>query len=236
MKIDNLFNDLLEYRFDKNANRISQYLDDQKSAEPDKTSDNYKLLHIVQQATFNFKFWAKESDEAMGSYSENMYQRKFAELMNIILFEDEDDIAIYDGETISQASQRMKILNQDEVDSGRRMDMLSKTKYNDTVIEICSTEFKKLAASTTTCNQQQSKNIRINSTIAYNICNITKKKRLPIEYMDWRGRVGYMVQLFFSEMWWLHIHLIHCIYQSCCWSWMIFDQPWNDFMLGKIQK
>ncbi|KAL0144040.1 hypothetical protein V8B55DRAFT_1353287 [Mucor lusitanicus] len=200
MKIDNLFNDLLEYRFDKNANRISQYLDDQKSAEPDKTSDNYKLLHIVQQATFNFKFWAKESDEAMGSYSENMYQRKFAELMNIILFEDEDDIAIYDGETISQASQRMKILNQDEVDSGRRMDMLSKTKYNDTVIEICSTEFKKLAAS-------------------------TKKKRLPIEYMDWRGRVGYMVQLFFSEMWWLHIHLIHCIYQSCCWSWMIFDQP-----------
>ncbi|KAI9008985.1 hypothetical protein CLU79DRAFT_711114 [Phycomyces nitens] len=134
VKIDNLFDDLLEYRFDKNANRVLQYLDQQKSAEPDKMSDNYKLLRIVQQAVFNFKFWAKESDEVMGSYSENMYLRKFAELIDI-LFEDENDIAIYDGETISQASQYMKILNEDEADSGRRMDMLSKTKYNDTVIE-----------------------------------------------------------------------------------------------------
>ncbi|KAI9485754.1 MAG: hypothetical protein EXX96DRAFT_18520 [Benjaminiella poitrasii] len=95
VKIDNLFDNLLEYHFDKNANRILQYFDDQKSAEPDKTSDNYKLLRIVQQAVFNFKFWAKESDEAMGSYSENVHLRKFAELM-VILFEDENDIAIYD--------------------------------------------------------------------------------------------------------------------------------------------
>ncbi|KAG1048094.1 hypothetical protein G6F43_009495 [Rhizopus delemar] len=197
VKIDNLFDDQLEYRFDKNTNRILQYFDDQKSAEPDKTSDNYKLFRIVQQAVFNFKFWAKESDEVMGSYSENMYLRKFAELMDI-LFEDENDVAIYDGETISQASQYMKILNEDEADSGRRIDMLSKTKYNDTVIEVCSTEFKRLTASTTICNRQQSKNIRINSAIAYNIHNITKKE-LAIEYMDWRGRIGYMVQLFFFQ-------------------------------------
>lgn len=70
----------------------------------------------------------------------------------------------------------MKILNEDEVDGGRRMDMLSKTKYNDTVIEVCSTEFKKLNASTTLCIQQQSKNIRINSAIAYNIHNVTKER------------------------------------------------------------
>ncbi|KAG0757608.1 hypothetical protein G6F62_007207 [Rhizopus arrhizus] len=197
VKIDNLFDYLLEYRFDKNTNRILQYFDDQKSAEPDKTSDGYKLLHIVQQAVFNFKFWAKESDEVMGSYSENMYLRKFAELMDI-LFEDENDVAIYDGETISQASQYMQILNDDETDSGRRMDMLSKTKYNDTVIEICSTEFKRLTASTTISNRQQSKNIRINSAIACNIHNITKKE-LDIEYMDWRGRIGYMAQLFFFQ-------------------------------------
>jgi hypothetical protein len=195
VKTDNLFDNLLEYRFDKNANRILQYFNDQKSAEPDKTSDNYKLLRIIQQAVFNFKFWAKESDEVMGSYSENMYLRKFAELMDI-LFEDENDVAIYDGETISQASQYMKILNEDEADSGRRMDMLSETKYNDTVIEVCSTELKRLTASTTTCNRQQSKNIRINSAIAYNIHNITKKE-LAIDYMDWRGRIGYMAQLFF---------------------------------------
>ncbi|CAO3692375.1 unnamed protein product [Rhizopus stolonifer] len=182
VKIDNLFDDLLEYRFDKNTNRILQYFDDQKSAEPDKISANYKLLHIVQQAVFNFKFWEKESDEVMGSYSENMYLRKFAELMDI-LFEDENDIAIYNGETISQASQHMQILNEDEVNSGRRMDMLSKTKYNGTVIEVCSTEFKRLTASTTICNRQQNKNIRINSAIAYSIHNIIKKE-LAIEYMD----------------------------------------------------
>ncbi|KAI8877116.1 hypothetical protein K501DRAFT_157250, partial [Backusella circina FSU 941] len=120
--------------------------------------------------------------------------RNFIELMDI-LFEDENDIAIYDGETTSQASQHMEILNEDEADSGRRMDMLSKTKYSDTVIEVCSTEFKKLTASTTICNRQQSKNIRINSAIAYNIYNIIKKE-LAIEYMDWKGRIGYMVQLF----------------------------------------
>ncbi|KAI8975753.1 hypothetical protein BDF20DRAFT_906888 [Mycotypha africana] len=131
-KIDNLFDDLLEHRFDKNVNRTLQYFDDQKFAETDKTSDNYKLLRIVQQAIFNFKFWAKESDEVMDSYSENMYLRKFAELMDI-LFEDENDVAIYDGETISQATQNIKILNEDEADSGRRIDMLSKTKYNDTM-------------------------------------------------------------------------------------------------------
>ncbi|GAA5811522.1 hypothetical protein MFLAVUS_004959 [Mucor flavus] len=102
VKIDNLFDDILEYRFDKNANRILQYFGDQKSAKPDKTSDDYKLLHIVQQAVFNFKLWTKESDKVMGSYSEN-----FAELMDI-LFEDENEVAIYDGETISQANRQWK--------------------------------------------------------------------------------------------------------------------------------
>lgn len=159
-------------------------------------SEYYKLLQIVHKAVSNFKFWAKEYDEVMSSYSENMYLRKFAELMDI-LFEDEDDVAMYDGETISQASQYIKILNEDEMDSGRRIDVLSKTKYNETVVELCSTEFKKLTASTTVCNQQQSKNIRINSAIAYNIHNITKKE-LAVEYMDWKGRIGYMTQLSFS--------------------------------------
>lgn len=187
-KIDNLFDELLKYRLDKNTIRILQYFDDQISAEPDETSGNYKLLPIVQQAVFNFNFWATGSDEVMGSYSEYMYLRKFAELMDIF-FEDENDVAIYDGETISQASRYMKILNEDEADSGRRMDMLSKTKYTDRVIEVCSTDFKRLTASTTTCNREQCKNIRINSAIAYNIHNITKKE-LAREYMDWRGRIG----------------------------------------------
>ncbi|CEG66144.1 hypothetical protein RMATCC62417_02777 [Rhizopus microsporus] len=93
VKIDNLFDDLLEYRFDKNANRILYYFDDQKSPEPNKTSDNYKLHRIAQQAVFNFKFWAKESDEMMGNYSENMYLRKLAKSMDI-LFEDENNVAI----------------------------------------------------------------------------------------------------------------------------------------------
>jgi hypothetical protein len=64
------------------------------------------------------------------------------------------------------------------------------------VIEVCSCEFKGLTASTTTCNRQQSKNIRTNSAIACNICNITKKER-AIDYMDWKGWIGYMVELFF---------------------------------------
>ncbi|CAO3630884.1 unnamed protein product [Mucor hiemalis] len=127
-----------------------------------------------------------------------MYLRKFADLIDII-FEDEDEVVVYDGETVSEASRNVKILDdEDEVESGRRIDMLSKTKYNDTVIDLCSTEFKKLTASVTTLNRQQSKNIRINSAIAHNIHNITKKE-LDIEYMDWKGRIGYMTQLFFFQ-------------------------------------
>ncbi|ORE06639.1 hypothetical protein BCV72DRAFT_262605 [Rhizopus microsporus var. microsporus] len=70
VKIVSLFDGLLEYRFDKNTNKILQHFDDQKAAELDKSSENYKLLHTVQQAVFNFKFWTKESDEVMGAVEE----------------------------------------------------------------------------------------------------------------------------------------------------------------------
>ncbi|PHZ07849.1 uncharacterized protein RHIMIDRAFT_82817 [Rhizopus microsporus ATCC 52813] len=46
------------------------HFDDQKAAELDKSSEHYKLLHTVQQAVFNFKFWTKESDEVMGAVEE----------------------------------------------------------------------------------------------------------------------------------------------------------------------
>lgn len=94
LKTDKFFGNILEYRFDKNTNNILQYFDGQKFAETDKTSENYKLLQIVQQVIVNFKFWAKESDEVMGSYSENIYLRNFADLMDL-LFEHEDDMYFY---------------------------------------------------------------------------------------------------------------------------------------------
>jgi hypothetical protein len=77
----------LKYRFDKNTKGIVQYLDGQKSAENDKSSDFYMFLRIVQQ------------------------------------------VALYDGKKILEATQKMQILNEDSTDSDRKLDLVSKTKH-----------------------------------------------------------------------------------------------------------
>lgn len=85
VKIDNLFDGLLEYRFDKNTNRLLQHFGDQKAAEIEKTSDNYKLLHIVQQAVFNFKFWVNHLVSLYPIYT-HTYISLFSLYISIFVF------------------------------------------------------------------------------------------------------------------------------------------------------
>lgn len=188
--ITNLFAKLLEFQFDCDCKRVTILLDDMKSAEKDKESDNYKVLRIVSSLVENFKIWKREEDSQL-SLSEMTYVRKLANLLDILL--EDDDVDIYDGELISEVSQHMGILR-GEQDYGRKIDIMAKSRYNNVRLELCSIEFKVQGADDTTFMRQQSKNIRTNICILNEINNITKKSK-SILHMDWKGRKDYLVLL-----------------------------------------
>jgi hypothetical protein len=114
------------------------------------------------------------------------YQRKFANILDTLL--EDEDVTVYDGEKVSKDTQRIQTLNEDE-DNGRKIDLLTKTKYGDVVIELCSIKFKVQDANDNISKKQQSKNIRTNISMLNNINNINKQSS-NILYMDWRGREG----------------------------------------------
>jgi hypothetical protein len=187
--IGGLFDELLQFQFDKNSEKVLSYLDEKKYFEKDKDSEHYKLLRIVESVIHDFKAWMKEEDLAEGTYV-----RKFANILDILL--ENEDITAYDGETFSTATKFMQILDENEENSGRRIDLMTKTKYNQVNIELCAIEYKILNANDNVFMQQQSKNMRTNSCILGNINNITKKSTSNILYMDWKGRQGYLAQIF----------------------------------------
>lgn len=188
--ITNLFVKLLEFQFDRGCKRVTILLDDMKSAEKDKESDNHKALHIVSSLVENFKIWKREEDSQL-SLSEMTYVRKLANLLDILL--EDEDVDIYDGELISEASQHMGILR-GEQDDGRKIDTMAKSRYNNVRLELCSIEFKAQGVDDTTFMRQQSKNIRTNICILSKINNITKKSK-SILYMGWKGREGCLALL-----------------------------------------
>lgn len=171
--IGEIFDELLQFQFDKDDWSLLSHLGDKKS-------ENYKLLRIVEEVVHNFKSW-KTEDDKHNNYFEIPYQRKYANILDILL--EDEDITVYDGEKVSQ------ILN------GRKVDLLAKTKYSDVAIVLCSIVFKLQDASDNISKKQQSKNIRTNISVLNNINNITKQSS-NILYMDWKGREGYLVQVF----------------------------------------
>ncbi|KAI9339127.1 hypothetical protein BD770DRAFT_400374 [Pilaira anomala] len=189
--IDEIFDELLQFQFDKDDWSLLSHLDEKKFKEKNKKSENYKLLRIVEEVVHNFKSW-KIEDDKHNNYAEMTYQRKFANILDILL--EDEDITVYDGEKVSKDTQRTQILNENE-DNGRKIDLLTKTKYADVAIELCSIEFKLQDANDNISKKQQSKNIRTNISILNNINNINKQSS-NILYMDWKGREGYLVQVF----------------------------------------
>lgn len=123
------------------------------------------------------------------------YQRKFANILNILL--QKEDIAVYNGEKVSKDTQRVQILNEN-VENGRKSDLLTKTKYGDVAIELCSIEYKVQDANDNISKKQQSKNIRTNIRILNNINSINKQSN-NILYMDWKGRDNYLCRFSSSK-------------------------------------
>lgn len=124
-----------------------------KYLERNKKSENYKLLRVVEEVVHNFKSWEME-DNKLNNYAEMTYLRKFANILDILL--EDEDVTVYDGETVSKATQRMQTLNEEE-GNGRKIDLLTKTKYDDVTIELCSIEFKARGASDNFLNSNNRK-------------------------------------------------------------------------------
>lgn len=119
------------------------------------------------------------------------YVRKLTNLLDILL--EDEDVDIYDGELVSEASQHMGILREEQ-DDGRKIDIMAKPRYNNVRLELYSIEFKVQGADDIIFMHQQSKNIQTNICILNKINNITKKSK-SILYMGWKGREGYLALL-----------------------------------------
>lgn len=92
----------------------------------------------------------------------------------------------------------MSIINDyGNADFGRRINVMIslQTQYQQEV-EFCRIEFKTEAANESKLQYQQSKNIRINTTMLNDIIGITKDKSVDSIYMDWWDTSGYVIQLF----------------------------------------
>lgn len=53
--IDEIFDDLLQFQFDKVDACLLSHLDEEKFKEKDKRSESYKLLRVVEEVVHNFK-------------------------------------------------------------------------------------------------------------------------------------------------------------------------------------
>lgn len=154
--IDETFDGLLKFQFHKDDCNLLGHLDEKKFKENNKKSENYKLLRIIQKVVHNFKIWKMEDDKH-NNYAEMTYQRKCANILGTLL--EDEDVTVYDGEAaltidyivltknmifadekVSKVTQEIQILNENE-DNRRKIDLLTKTKYDDVAIELCSIEF-----------------------------------------------------------------------------------------------
>lgn len=183
--LNTIFNNLTQFRFDKDTKRILVHLDEQRYLEKDKESENYCLIRIIEQVVHNFKSWnwktmlltTMPSKHTFASLQISFLKMKMLPRMMVKLHR--------------RTHSNLRLLGHDK-DQMREIDLLTKTKYNDNTMELCSIEFKAHGTDTTTIMKQQSKNIRTNTCILNNI----NKESKSILYMDWREREGYLAQVF----------------------------------------
>lgn len=133
--------------------------------------------------------------------SESFYLHAFLSALRPLL--DDTRVILKEGELVSVATKRMQLINEVEITYGRRVDILAATDLGTDTdsddVEICSIEFKKPKATTTTLLQQQNKNLRINSCILNDIQLFNQDTENQLIYFDFAGRSAYIVQLFRYE-------------------------------------
>ncbi|CAO3625364.1 unnamed protein product [Mucor hiemalis] len=122
----------------------------------DDGSDKAQLINKVVKS---FKVYSNES-----KLSEATHVRMFTQILDELLM-DETSLAFYDGETVSQSTKRMKLMNEDQCEYGRRIDLIDKSREDEEQYDLCSNEFKKANVTIATLNHQHSKNLRINACI-----------------------------------------------------------------------
>lgn len=114
---------------------------------------------------------------------------------------DDTSVISKEGETVSTSTQRMQLMNEVEITYRRRVDILVATDLSvatdtDDDVEICSIEFKRSTAATTTLLQQQNKNFSIDSCISDDIHLFTQDTNHQVVHFDFAGKSAYIVQLF----------------------------------------
>ncbi len=99
-------------------------------------------------------------------------------------------ILMKDGETVCHSTKKIQIFNQDEVNYGRRIDLLvaGENEFGEDDIELCSIEFKKANENLSTLLCQQSENIRINSCILNYNHLLLDDNDMKLHYYDFTGR------------------------------------------------
>lgn len=131
--------------------------------------------------------------------SESSHLHAFHNALRPLL--DETHVILKEGETVSVSTQRMQIMNEIDTTYGRRIDIIvaSNSDTDNDDVEICSIEFKKSNVTTATLQQQQNKNLRINSCVLNDIHLFTQDTNHQLIYFDFAGKSAYMVQLYRHE-------------------------------------
>ncbi|KAG1443547.1 hypothetical protein G6F56_010633 [Rhizopus delemar] len=128
--------------------------------------------------------------------SESFYLHAFQSALQPLL--DDTRVILKEGEPASVSTQRMQLINEVNTTYGRRIDILVAADLDpdNGDVEMCSIEFKKSNATTTTLLQQQNKNLRINSCILNDVHLFTQDTDQQLIYFDFAGKSAYMVQLY----------------------------------------
>lgn len=165
------------------------FLDTEKASLTNKRSERYEILCIV---TFVRGFKEYQNEAVM---SEASHLRMFVSLPNDLLMTTKS-ISLHDGEMVSRATQRMKIMTGEDNNYDGRIDLIVRSKQEEQQYKLCSNEFKKLDVSLKIQIHQQSKNIRINACIINELNLLLANADTSINYFNFCGRQAYIAQMF----------------------------------------
>ncbi|KAG1463837.1 hypothetical protein G6F56_005202 [Rhizopus delemar] len=128
--------------------------------------------------------------------SESSHLHAFQSVLRSLL--DATRVILKEDETGSVSTQRVQIINEVDITYGRRINILVTVDFDtdNNDVEICFVEFKKSNVTAATSQQQQNKNLRINSCILNVTHLFTQDTDHQLIYFNFAGKYAYMVQLY----------------------------------------
>ncbi|KAG2224795.1 hypothetical protein INT45_005319 [Circinella minor] len=186
------FNTLLNKDWDTVDNLLIE-IQTQKlklTKEKERTSDSYKLLHVLENLVEYFDI------EINPTASETTYYRRFALILDFVFKGLE--VEMKDSEAVAEATKMaMEQNSYDDTNSfGRKIDVLINVK--DTSTALNSNEWKAVKTNHFKL-KQQSKNIRSNCAILNNLYILTSGQVSSIMALDMIGKIGYLYLLCFKK-------------------------------------